>query len=254
MTKPEHKRPDSRPLIGLTCQSRPGPDWASFTPGQPLDAVFRSYSRGVEAAGGLPVLLPLASDARTAEATISRLDGLLLTGGEDVAPRCYGEEPRAGLEEVDYQRDLMEIVMVRTASRLGLPMLGICRGIQLLNAALGGALYQDLSRQVPGCLEHRQSAPKGVATHLVKIREDTRLASIIGSETIWVNSRHHQAVRDPAPGFIPAAVASDGVIEALERLGPPFVLAVQWHPEGLWSHDQAALKLFSALVEAARPC
>ena len=243
--------PTPPPLIGLTCSTQSLKDWSSLYTGRPADFVVRDYSRAVETAGGLPVLIPVPQDPQTGLDTLTRLDGLLVTGGDDVHPRCYGEEPRPGLGEVDYQRDLAEIALVRSALDLGLPVLGICRGLQLINVACGGTLYQDIFSQKPDCQGHRQSAPRDINTHTVQVLEPSRLHDILGRTSVWVNSRHHQAVRDPAPGFIPSALAADGLIEALEKQDHPFLLAVQWHPEGTWSHDDSSLKLFQALIRAA---
>jgi putative glutamine amidotransferase len=221
-------------------------------PGRPADFVIRDYSRAVETTGGLPVLIPVPLATRTGLETLARLDGLLLTGGDDVHPRCYGEEPLPALGEVDYQRDLAEIALVRAALESGLPVLGICRGLQLINVACGGTLYQDIFTQRPDCQGHRQSAPRDTNTHKVQVLETSRLHDVLGQTLVWVNSRHHQAVRDPAPGLTPSARAGDGLIEALEKPDHPFLLAVQWHPEGTWSHDEYSLKLFQALTGAAK--
>jgi len=242
----------TKPLIGLTCYSSAGPDWAQHSPGHYMDFVFRDYPRGVEAAGGTPVLLPVMKDMATVRSAVARLDGLLLTGGHDVAPRLYGQEPRVGIREMDYDRDLMEIEAVKEAERRGLPILGICRGIQLLAAAFGGTLYQDIFRETPDCLDHTQKAGKRVNTHKVKVEKSSKLYRIVGAETIWVNSNHHQAVKDPPADFVVTARAADGIIEAMERPDDRYLLGVQWHPEGTWREDEASMKIFGSLVEAAR--
>jgi len=240
------------PLIGLTCYSSVGPDWIQHTPNHYMDFLFRDYSLAVESAGGIPVLLPVIEDLATVKSAVARLDGLLLTGGHDVAPRLYGQEPKPGLREMDYERDLMEIEAVKEAERRGLPILGICRGIQLLAVAFGGTLYQDIFREAPDCLDHNQKAGKRVNTHTVKVEKSSRLYRIIGAETIWVNSNHHQAVKDLPADFVVTARAGDGIIEAVERPNYHYLLGVQWHPEGTWREDEVSKKIFASLVEAAR--
>ncbi len=132
-----------------------------------------------------------------------------------------------------------------------MPLLGVCRGVQVLNVALGGSLYQDIATEVPQAIGHTPKADKSVLTHTVRIEKGSLLARLLGKREIWVNGKHHQAVKDPAPGLLPVARARDGVIEALEHPRKPFVLGVQWHPEGTFREDPFSLKLFRALVAAA---
>jgi putative glutamine amidotransferase len=225
----------SAPLIGITvnCDHEQGRYWLP-----------RDYCRCVREAGGAPVLLPPVSDSQ-APLLLSRLDGLLLSGGGDVAPLFYGEEPRQGLGDVDAERDAWEIKLAREALRSGLPLLGICRGLQLLNVALGGSIIQHLSG--PAFLQHIQQAPRHCPSHTVAVSPFTRLADLLGGGgSVAVNSFHHQAVCEPAPGLQVCAVAPDGVVEALESKADSFVMAVQWHPENI---DHPASKaLFNALV------
>ena len=239
-----------KPLVGLTCYSGTGPDWAAHAPDLCLDELYRNYSRSVSGAGGLPVLIPVAEDI-DAPALLSRLDALVLTGGPDIVPRLYNEQPRPGLRGMDYERDMMEFQLVREADRAGLPVLGICRGIQVMNAALGGSLYQDLKTEVHGAVNHAPKAPRHVNTHLVRILPGTLLHYIVGAEQIWVNSGHHQALAETAPGLVPAAVADDNIVEAVEKPGHPFFLGVQWHPEGTAARDVHSRRIFKALVSAA---
>ncbi|MCG2779063.1 MAG: gamma-glutamyl-gamma-aminobutyrate hydrolase family protein [Desulfobacterales bacterium] len=242
----------TKPLIGLTCLSISSSDWVQNAPGKYLDAVFREYSRGVESAGGIPVLIPVLKDLEATRAVLDRIDGLLLTGGRDVCPRFFGEEPIVGIGEMDYERDLIEIELTREAEKLDIPILGICRGIQVISVAFGGTLYQDIYSQMPGCLDHNQKAIKGTNTHTVRVARGARLFKILESETVWVNSNHHQAVKDLPPDFVTSATASDGIIEAIEKPDYPFLVGIQWHAEGTWMHDEASTKIFAALVEAAR--
>lgn len=231
-----------RPVIGITCA------WEEERQRFFLSA---AYVRAVEAAGGLPVPIPYTGAAGVAP-WLEILDGLVLSGGGDVDPFYFGEEPLPGCGEVDPRRDSFELELVREALRLHLPLLGICRGLQVINVAAGGDIYQDIYRQVPGCLKHRQDAPRWAATHGVEVREGTRLAYILGTGSLRVNSFHHQAVRRVAPGLVIAACAPDGLVEALESAGAGFVLGVQWHPEAMWERDCRCLGLFEALVDASR--
>ncbi len=242
---------DRPPLIGLTCYTTQFPDWAVNAPGHAVDFLLRDYPLAVEAAGGIPVLLPLWQHPDTVARCLERLDGLLVSGGQDVSPRCYGEEPMVGCRETDPERDRLELALVREAAQRGLPVLGICRGVQLICVAFGGTLHQDVYTQLEGCLDHNQKAPKRVNTHTVSLAKGSRLREIVGSESAWVNSNHHQAVKDIPAGFRVSAKARDGVVEGLEKQGQGFVLGVQWHPEGTWREDEVSRRLFAALVREA---
>lgn len=241
-----------KPLIAITCSSMVGGAWGIHSPNRMMDYQFREYSRGVESAGGLPVLVPVVEKPETVSATIGSVDGLILTGGPDICPRFYGEEPMVGIGDMDYPLDLMELEAARQAEKTDIPILGICRGIQTITVVFGGSLYQDIPTQVGSSLDHRQKADKTVNTHRVNITNSSKLFHIVGREILWVNSKHHQAVRTPPPGFIVTAKASDGIIEGIEKPDSPFLLGVQWHPEGTWTHDDASMKLFAALVAAAK--
>jgi putative glutamine amidotransferase len=231
------------PVIGLTTylsQAQTGV-WdvqASFLP-----AV---YFQGVTAAGGVAVLLPPQPvDPDIAERVLDGLDGLLITGGKDVDPAAYGQQPHPATDEPGPQRDAWEFTLLDGALKRELPVLGICRGAQVLNVALGGTLHQHLP-DVLGHSGHR--AGNAVFSKLpVRIVPGTRLAALVG-ESVDAQCYHHQAVAELGEGLVVSAWDADGVIEALELPGDVFVLAVQWHPEE--SLDD--LRLFSAIVEAAR--
>ncbi len=204
-----------------------------------------AYTRSVEAAGGLPLLIsPLGATAR--RFLWPGLQGLIFPGGDDISPLYFGQEPLPGLGEVDPGRDDLEIYLAREALRRDLPVLGICRGIQILNVAAGGTVIQDLG---PGIIQHDQKSPRCYPSHLVAIEAGSCLSSIIGEEVLPVNSFHHQAVGKIAPGFIEVARATDGVVEAMESCGHRFALGLQWHPESLFHPSSAAI--FRALVKAA---
>jgi putative glutamine amidotransferase len=218
---------------------------------------FGAYVEAVQAAGGAPV--PLVPGADASPDALRSLDGLLLSGGADVDPAAYGEPLLQGMDvEVDHDRDALELPLARAAVERDLPVLGICRGIQALNVALGGTLYQDIDVQRTGRQDwtHQQrrshpEAPMDAALHQVEIGPGTRLREIVGADVLGVNTFHHQAVKDVAPELTATAWAAGGLIEAVEAPGRRFVLAVQWHPERMWRRDPACARLFDALVRAA---
>jgi putative glutamine amidotransferase len=226
-----------RPLIGITVNRdyRRERLWLPF-----------AYSRRLEEAGGIPLLLPPLQES-AAGVMPGPLKAVLLGGGGDVAPFYYGDKPAPGLGEVDPERDAWEIALVRAAFSQGMPLLGICRGMQLLNVALGGTLLQDIG--VAGYLQHHQKAPRHHPSHCVELLPRTRLAGILGRGHLAVNSFHHQAVEAIAPGLQKAALSPDGIVEALEDREHPFLMGVQWHPESLL--DRASEFLFRAFIGAA---
>ena len=234
-----------KPLIGVTTSElRPS---AAATlrrhgePSLPEMALGMTYLRAIEAAGGLPVVLPPIGDAVE---FLDRLDGVCLSGGPDLDPTAYGAlERHAELGPTEPGLDAFELSLARETDRRGLPVLGVCRGVQALNVARGGTLHQHL----PG---HRQAKPASVTTHEVRIRAGSRLARVIGSGGLAVNSFHHQAVDVLGSGLRAVAHAPDGIVEAVEGLGPRFVLAVQWHAEALADARRHGA-LFEALVAAA---
>jgi putative glutamine amidotransferase len=213
------------------------------------------YLHGLETAGALPVVLSLTEDAAQWAAMADRLDGFLFTGGQDIAPQCYGEDPLPQCCYAAPPRDRQELALLRLVLDLDKPVLGICRGCQLLNVALGGILYQDLPTQHPSNLFHNQAVQnmaRDVVSHAVRIVPGTRLHQILGCETLPVNSLHHQAIRDVADGLTMAATATDGVVEAVESSAHRFALGVQWHPEFLWETHPEMLAIFQALVDACQ--
>src|SRR4051812_17754759 len=211
-------------------------------------ALGMSYLEAVEAAGGIPVILP-PLPARRLEAIIDRLDGVCLSGGPDIEPACYGAEPHAELGPTEPEVDLFELGLVRAARRRGLPILAICRGMQVLNVARGGSLIQHL----PGMgsdIDHRQTNPASQPSHAVAIASGAKLARIAGAERIEVNSFHHQAIDRIGTGLEPVAWSDDGVIEAVEAPGDAFTIGVQWHAECITDRVEQ-MALFSGLIEAA---
>jgi putative glutamine amidotransferase len=246
------KAKEKSPLIAISCSRLTGGAWGMYSLGHFMDYTFSDYSQAVLQAGGAPVLVPTPQDQKSLGAILDSVKGLILSGGPDIHPRRYGEEPLAGLGEVDEALDGMELMAARLAIDNNLPVLGICRGIQVLNVALGGTLYQDIASQVPESFCHTPKTDKAVNTHTVRIETGSRLHQIIGKREIWVNGKHHQAVRDLAKGWVVAARARDGVVEAVELPAKRFVVGVQWHPEGTWRDDPFSRRLFSSFVQSAR--
>jgi putative glutamine amidotransferase len=237
----------SRPRIAVAGVTR---EWD----GQTRVGVNANYVRAVLAAGGLPIIfVPDLSREQTVE-LFGECDGLLLTGGEDVDPCHYGATPHPKLGSVDPRRDANELALVAEARARDLPILGICRGIQLCNVAFGGTLVQDLASQHPSEINHDSPTTRDVRSHPVTITEHSRLAEILGVTSLDANSFHHQAVDHLGAGLVATAVAPDGVIEGLESADShDWIVAVQWHPEELaLQPDSADLKLFAALIAAAR--
>jgi putative glutamine amidotransferase len=240
-----------QPLIGITCSRVTGGAWGLYSLGHFMDYVFADYSLALLDAGAAPLIVPAAQDESSLARILGAVQGLVLSGGPDIHPRHYGEEPTAGLGEVDEALDRMELMAARLALEADLPVLGICRGIQVLNVALGGTLYQDIPSQVPESICHTPKTDKAVNTHTVRIAAGSRLRRALGRAEIWVNGKHHQAVRDPAPGLVVTARAADGVVEAVEHPERRWVVGVQWHPEGTWREDPFSKRLFRAFVRAA---
>jgi putative glutamine amidotransferase len=223
-------------MIGITTSElRPGALRTLQRHGEPPNpemALGMTYVRAVEAAGGIPVVVPPLGD-RDARRLLARLDGLVLSGGPDLAPRGYGAEPHVELGPTEPHLDRFEYAMAREAARLELPTLGICRGAQTLNVARGGTLHQHLPDVVGDTVAHRQIEDGRVATHSVAVAPGSTLAAVLGTTQLNVNSFHHQAVDRLGAGLRACAWAPDGTIEAIEDPEQPFLLAVQWHAETL---------------------
>ncbi len=210
------------------------------------------YVEGVKEAGGLPVILTFTKDAEDAKAMVQMCDGFVFTGGHDVSPEIYGEEKLPECAETSIERDTVEKMILEEVLDMDKPVLGICRGLQFINAALGGTLYQDLKTYFPSDVRHRQKAPYDAPIHSVEIYKDTPLYEILGKGTIDVNSCHHQAVKDVSDKVRVMAKAPDGLVEAFYMPDKKFVWACQWHPEYLHKVDENSKKIFKAFVDAAK--
>jgi len=213
-----------------------------------------TYVNSVIRAGGVPLVLPVTEDPELLAAMLERVDAVIMTGGEDIDPlKWFGEEPHPALGEVAPKRDAFDIALIRMAVGKGLPLLGICRGHQLLNVAFGGSLWQDIPSQVKGTfVKHSQKAPGWYGTHSVIIEKGSLLNKQIGLDSVAVNTFHHQAVKDVAPGFKVTARSKDGIVEAIEKTGSSKVFGVQFHPEVFTSNGyDTFLGIFRNLVSEA---
>ena len=204
------------------------------------------YLEGIKAGGGVPVVLPIEMSEEDANRIVETCDGFLFTGGQDVAPEFYGMKDTTGTIIPSPERDRLEMLLLEKALQADKAVLGICRGLQFINAFLGGTLWQDLPSQHPSDIVHRQGKPYGVPTHKVMLEGD--LKTLLGKDILEVNTLHHQAVKDLADGLAPMAVAPDGIIEAARMPGMRFVWAVQWHPEYMFKTDADSLAIFSCFV------
>jgi len=234
-----------KPLIGITTNQ------SQNVYGQRTIMLMQSYVNAVIQAGGVPILIPSLIAEDGWDAVYSRLDGILFTGGGDISLEHFSGEPHPRIEDVDLSRDSIELKLVNAAASDGKPFLGICRGCQVMNVALGGTLYTHIPDQLPKALDHSYPGNmRTVLVHEVKIEEGTHIAEIYGEPIIKVNSLHHQGLKDIAPSLRVAGHAPDGLVEAIELPDHPFGLAVQWHPE--WLTDQESTRnLFRKFVEAA---
>ena len=232
----------TKPLIGI------GSD-VSVTSGKRDRAfAYTTYIESLRRAGAVPVVIP--PQPENARELVESLDGILLAGGDDCDPAVYGEEKHPTVEPMDVRRQESDLTLAKVARQRGIPTLGICLGVQVMNVAAGGTLIQDIESQLETEIEH-VSEPEDRARHDVLIENDTRLASILGINEINVNSSHHQAINKIGEGLNVTAHAPDGIVEGLEDPRHPFYVGVQWHPEDM-PREESASKIFRAFVEAAR--
>lgn len=218
-------------------------------PGYERAYINNDYITSIVLAGGIPLILPIVNDEETIHNQVKSVDGILISGGCDVNPLTYGEEPTQKLGFILKERDDFDISVIKNATALKKPILGICRGLQILNVVFGGTLYQDVYFKDGVYIKHFQESKPSLAGHTVNIYEGTKLYDILG-ETVTTNSFHHQAVKDIAPGFIASAISKDFVIEAIEKEGENFVLGVQWHPEMMAAKGNSQMKeIFIKLIE-----
>lgn len=236
---PIYKR---KPIIGIT---------GNYDSGK--CTLLEGYYRSVLEAGGTPMVIPPFDDTDAMISMLDHIDGLILSGGGDINPLYLGEEPIRELSSINPARDWQELMLVKIATNRQIPILGICRGIQIMTAALGGKLYQDIYTEAAAHLKHSQDTERHVATHSVRIVSPSKLASIYGRTELYVNSFHHQAVKEAAPGFTVAAISPDGLIEAIESTQYKSMIGVQWHPECMiLGGDRSMMPLFEWFTSEAR--
>ena len=241
----------NKPIIGITIsemledRSRRKPTW------KPFDYLKREYHEAILNSGGIPILLPNAGESAAADNMIDMIDGLLLTGGGDLHPSYYNQEPHPGLTETTANRDSLEISIAKLALGRNLPIMAICRGHQVLNVALGGTLYQDLSCFPHETIQHSDPGQTARVFHDVAITPGSLLHRIVGADHIETNSSHHQVIDKLGAGLAIVAFSStDNVPEAIEQTQKKFVLGLQWHPEAIFEREHSR-KVFRALVEAS---
>lgn len=242
---------DGSPLVAVTTEAAE----AAGRHGKPQVQLYGAYLARLTEAGLTPLLITPFHDEAAVGEIVGMCSGLVLTGGEDVAPQRYGEDVLGDLVFVTPERDAAEWAALAAAYRMALPVLAICRGIQVLNVYHGGTLWQDIPSQRPGGVAHEQTQAYGEAAHAVSVRAGSLLHGIVGADGVRVNSYHHQAPKDIAPGLAVTATSEDGVIEGLEPTDGSWVVAVQWHPERLpedAAPDHPDRRLFNAFADAVR--
>lgn len=234
----------TRPVIGIT------------TAIEESQLILRpQYIEAVADLGGVPMLLAKNDNKETIKEQVESLDALYLTGGNDINPSTYGEEPHPNLEAVEHGRDEYEIEIIKHAFSKGIPILGICRGSQLLNSLTDGSMYQDLDSQYEGdgLIQHKQKSGREYLQHSLLIKEGSKLHKIVGKDKIRVNSHHHQANKEVDPkDFIVSGRAPDGVIEAFESPGETFIMGLQFHPEDSYKFDEPSRKILEAFISEAQ--
>lgn len=238
-----------RPIIGITSDFDLGEKKDSIHPGEKVYFLKGRYMSAIEDTGGIPMILPITSDEKLIASILKTVQGLLITGsGPDIDPAYYGEKPIMDFDIMSRERASFEMVLTKKAIEKGMPTLGICGGMQLINVALGGSLFQDIPTQVKGTLPHQQRAPKSEPSHSIQIKKNTRLFEIIKKPVIKVNSSHHQAVKGIGDGLRLNALSEDGIVEGVEGDGKSFILGVQWHPEFLYKKDEINRRLFEEFI------
>lgn len=230
-----------KPLVGVMSLVDKDKDSIWMVPG---------YMNGILESGGIPVIFPLTTDKEILKYLCEKVDGILFTGGDDINPLIYSDNVHETCQESNEIRDEEEIYLMKKMFKLDKPILGICRGMQLLNVVCGGTLYQDIPSQIDTEIIHKQGKPYDKGTHEVYIKKHSKLYNKLQKDKICVNTLHHQCVKDLGKDVIPVAVAPDDIVEAIEIAGCKFALGVQWHPEFLYKNDENSRKIFELFIEA----
>lgn len=226
-------------------------DEGGMFPGYERAYVNNDYIQSVAMCKAVPYIVPMVYDDELIKEQVSNIDALILSGGQDVNPLMWGEEPHNKLGSIMPKRDTFDMKLLKYALEMKKPVLGICRGEQMINVAEGGSLYQDLSLIEGSYIKHNQQHLSNIPTHTAQIKEGTKLYEILGEKEVLVNSFHHLGVNKVAPGYIISAVAKDGLVEAIEKEGDEFVIGIQWHPEMMTKDCDNMKKIFKALVKKA---
>jgi putative glutamine amidotransferase len=245
---------DYYPIIGVPCR----PDVSGLYPSRPINAQNQTYINAIIQAGGIPILIPVEITGKLLETVLHQVNGLVFSGGGDIDPIYYNESPMTdNLSDIQKDRDELEFQLIRLAIESHKPFFAICRGIQVMNVAIGGNLWQDLASQCPQAMRHDyyyqdEQLPRNYIAHEVKLEKSSLLSKILETDRLSVNSLHHQAAKEIAPSLRAAGYADDGIVEVLEAPNHPFGLGVQWHPEELVAEQETARKIFAAFIEVSR--
>ena len=236
---------NGKPVIGLTGSFRPH-EWTA------QHFLNQSYFHAIRHFGGIPLLIPVLAEPEELEFLVNQCDGLLLTGGDDIDPVLFGETQLNDTLVIAAERDRGEYALLDLVMKKNIPVLGICRGIQVMNVYCGGSLYQDIPAQIPSEVRHRMEKPDHRTCHSCRIVSGTPLHQLTGREEIGVNSHHHQAVKALAPNLACMGRCEDGIIEAIFDPSKPFFWGVQWHPERIWDIEEGSVRIFDAFITACK--
>ncbi|MCP4605299.1 MAG: gamma-glutamyl-gamma-aminobutyrate hydrolase family protein [Proteobacteria bacterium] len=247
-----------RPWIGVTPDTHDGRKLKTRTDSEKIVYLWDQYLEALLKNGAMPVVLPVTQDKKLIREMVNRLDGIVLAGGNfDIPPEFFGEDPKPWLGKLKPERSRFELGLTLEAVKKNVPVLGICGGMQTINVAFGGTLYQDIQEERPVSRSHQQKMRKDRTSHQIRVKAGTELQKIIQGRTggedirLRVNSTHHQAVREIAPGYVVNAVAADGLIEGIESKKKGFVMGIQWHPELLFESSEKQARIFKAFTRAA---